>query len=127
MPQMGGETACCTCSDIKHHLLNARPENVRKEAKVIGQAGLPGSRLSKRESAVTIATNMAGRGTDILLGGDPRDLAQSCIESLAIPILTAGGVLLGSTRCQPFVTTSTDLMVNMQGLTWPRGVPIGCL
>ena len=48
-------------------LLNAKPENVRREAQTIAQAGLPG--------AVTIATNMAGRGTDIVLGGNPKGLA----------------------------------------------------
>lgn len=49
-------------------LLNAKPENVRLEAQVVAQAGLP--------SAVTIATNMAGRGTDIVLGGNPEGLTQ---------------------------------------------------
>ncbi|HKN88051.1 MAG TPA: preprotein translocase subunit SecA [Nitrospiraceae bacterium] len=46
---------------IKHHVLNAKYHE--KEAEVIAQAGQKG--------AVTIATNMAGRGTDILLGGNP--------------------------------------------------------
>ena len=46
---------------VKHHVLNAKYHE--KEAEIIAQAG--------RKSAVTIATNMAGRGTDILLGGNP--------------------------------------------------------
>jgi preprotein translocase subunit SecA len=46
---------------IKHHVLNAKYHE--KEAEIIAQAG--------RKGAVTIATNMAGRGTDILLGGNP--------------------------------------------------------
>jgi preprotein translocase subunit SecA len=46
---------------VKHHVLNAKYHE--KEAEVIAQAG--------RKGAVTIATNMAGRGTDILLGGNP--------------------------------------------------------
>ena len=54
---------------IEHRLLNARPERVAEEAAVIAQAGLPG--------AVTIATSMAGRGTDILLGGNARGLASA--------------------------------------------------
>nr|QWK41659.1 preprotein translocase subunit A [Akkesiphycus lubricus] len=48
---------------VPHQLLNAKPENVRREAKIVAQAGCLNS--------ITIATNMAGRGTDILLGGNP--------------------------------------------------------
>nr|YP_010835253.1 preprotein-translocase subunit a [Cryptomonas gyropyrenoidosa]WFQ82928.1 preprotein-translocase subunit a [Cryptomonas gyropyrenoidosa] len=47
---------------IPHNLLNAKPENLEREAEIIAQAG--------RYRSVTIATNMAGRGTDILLGGN---------------------------------------------------------
>ena len=54
---------------IKHQVLNARPENIGREAVIIAQAG--------RLNAVTIATNMAGRGTDIILGGNPETLAWS--------------------------------------------------
>jgi preprotein translocase subunit SecA len=50
-------------SNIPHNLLNAKPENVIKENEIIAQAG--------KKNAITIATNMAGRGTDILLGGNP--------------------------------------------------------
>ncbi len=54
---------------IAHNVLNAK--NHKREAEIIAQAG--------REGAVTIATNMAGRGTDILLGGNPEFLArQKC-------------------------------------------------
>lgn len=49
--------------NIKHRLLNARPENIKLESEIIAQAG--------KKYAVTVATNMAGRGTDILLGGNP--------------------------------------------------------
>lgn len=45
---------------IPHNLLNAKPENVERESEIISQAG--------RKGAVTISTNMAGRGTDIILG-----------------------------------------------------------
>jgi preprotein translocase subunit SecA len=48
---------------IKHRLLNARPENIKLESQIIAQAG--------KKGAITVATNMAGRGTDILLGGNP--------------------------------------------------------
>src|SRR6187397_2960110 len=52
---------------IKHEVLNAKFHE--KEAPIVAQAG--------RSGAVTIATNMAGRGTDILLGGNPQGLASS--------------------------------------------------
>ncbi len=51
---------------IKHNILNAK--NHEREAEIVAQAG--------RLGAVTIATNMAGRGTDILLGGNPEYLAR---------------------------------------------------
>ena len=50
-------------SQIPHQILNAKPENVKRESEIIAQAG--------ERFAVTIATNMAGRGTDIILGGNP--------------------------------------------------------
>jgi len=49
--------------NIPHELLNAKPENIKRESEIIAQAGCL--------SSVTIATNMAGRGTDVLLGGNP--------------------------------------------------------
>jgi preprotein translocase subunit SecA len=52
---------------IPHQVLNAKPEYVEREAEIVAQAG--------RAGAVTIATNMAGRGTDIILGGNPEPLA----------------------------------------------------
>mmetsp|Transcript_51040 Transcript_51040/g.119405 ORF Transcript_51040/g.119405 Transcript_51040/m.119405 type:complete len:1081 (-) Transcript_51040:131-3373(-) len=54
--------------DVKHQLLNAKPENVTKETEIIAASGRP--------SAVTISTNMAGRGTDILLGGNASMMAR---------------------------------------------------
>ena len=47
---------------LSYRLLNAKPENVKREAEIVAQAGEIGS--------ITIATNMAGRGTDIILGGN---------------------------------------------------------
>ena len=54
---------------IKHETLNAK--NHEREAHIVAQAG--------RVGAVTIATNMAGRGTDILLGGNPDVLADDVL------------------------------------------------
>ena len=47
---------------LAYEILNAKPENVRRESEIVAQAGKQGS--------ITIATNMAGRGTDIILGGN---------------------------------------------------------
>jgi preprotein translocase SecA subunit len=66
-------------SGIKHSVLNA--VNHEAEANIIAQAG--------RLGAVTIATNMAGRGTDILLGGNPEFLARTEIEKEWIGRLSA--------------------------------------
>ena len=55
---------------IKHNVLNAKHHE--KEAEIIAQAGVPG--------AVTIATNMAGRGTDIMLGGNAEYLAKAALR-----------------------------------------------
>jgi preprotein translocase subunit SecA len=53
---------------IPHTVLNAKPEHAAKEAETVAEAGQPG--------AVTIATNMAGRGVDIKLGGNAEHLAR---------------------------------------------------
>ena len=68
---------------IEHRVLNARQNE--QEADIIAQAGRPG--------AVTIATNMAGRGTDIVLGGLPEDLGNKN------QVLNAGGLhVIGTER-----------------------------
>ncbi|TVQ43518.1 MAG: preprotein translocase subunit SecA [Gloeocapsa sp. DLM2.Bin57] len=62
---------------IPHKLLNARPENVEKESEIVAQAG--------RKGAVTISTNMAGRGTDIILGGNSDYMARLKIREYLLP------------------------------------------
>jgi preprotein translocase subunit SecA len=57
-----------TRAGIKHTVLNAKPEHAAREAETVAEAGQPG--------AVTIATNMAGRGVDIKLGGNAEHLAH---------------------------------------------------
>src|SRR5262249_43921572 len=54
--------------EIPHTVLNAKPEHAAREAEIVAEAGQPG--------AVTIATNMAGRGVDIKLGGNAEHLSH---------------------------------------------------
>jgi preprotein translocase subunit SecA len=64
---------------IRHSVLNAKLHE--KEAEVVAQAG--------RSGAVTIATNMAGRGTDILLGGNPEVMATELLHKRGTNVLEA--------------------------------------
>ena len=68
---------------VKHWVLNAKQHE--KEAEIVAQAG--------RKGMITIATNMAGRGTDILLGGNPEFMAkQECVKKgIAQPLRAAQG------------------------------------
>ncbi|MFB6275922.1 MAG: preprotein translocase subunit SecA [Halothece sp.] len=62
---------------LPYNVLNARPENVERESEIIAQAG--------RKGAITIATNMAGRGTDIILGGNPDYMARLKLREYFMP------------------------------------------
>jgi preprotein translocase subunit SecA len=64
---------------VRHEVLNAKQHF--REATIIAQAGRPGS--------VTIATNMAGRGVDILLGGNPEGIAREKLQSEGIEVTEA--------------------------------------
>jgi preprotein translocase subunit SecA len=61
---------------IRHTVLNAKPEHAEREGEIIAEAGAPG--------AVTIATNMAGRGVDIKLGGNAEHLAGLEVAKLGL-------------------------------------------
>jgi preprotein translocase subunit SecA len=61
---------------VKHVVLNAKPEHAEREGETIAEAGRPG--------AVTIATNMAGRGVDIKLGGNPEHMTQVELRKLGV-------------------------------------------
>ncbi len=63
---------------IEHEVLNAKHHE--READIVAQAG--------RKGSVTIATNMAGRGTDILLGGNPEQMADDAVGEPDIPPFT---------------------------------------
>ena len=70
---------------VKHNLLNAKPELAEKEGEIIAQAG--------KKGAVTISTNMAGRGVDIKLGGNP------CTEDENKEVKELGGLyVIGTER-----------------------------
>jgi len=70
---------------IPHEVLNAKQHE--REAQIVAQAG--------RKGAVTVSTNMAGRGTDILLGGNPEAMTREyCLKNkLAMPYAPAGSVI----------------------------------
>jgi preprotein translocase subunit SecA len=86
---------------VPHNVLNAKQHE--REAYVVAQAGTPG--------AVTVATNMAGRGTDIVLGGNPEMLArievleQSPEELLSDPERRDAAIAAATTR---FIATCKD-------------------
>ena len=64
-------------AEIPHQVLNAKQHE--REARIMAQAG--------RKGAVTVSTNMAGRGTDILLGGNPEEMTRDYFlkNKLAMP------------------------------------------
>jgi len=66
---------------VPHRVLNAKPENVEKESEIVAQSG--------RRGAVTLSTNMAGRGTDILLGGNPDFMARLRVREALMPRLVS--------------------------------------
>jgi len=63
---------------LPHQLLNAKPDLVERESEIIAQAG--------RVGAITISTNMAGRGTDIILGGNSAFMARLKLRELLMPM-----------------------------------------
>lgn len=80
---------------IRHEVLNAKPENVEREAEIVAQSG--------RLGAVTIATNMAGRGTDIILGGNAEFMARLKLREMLMPrvVKPAEGVFVSVKKAPP--------------------------
>nr|ARW68246.1 preprotein-translocase subunit a [Chondria sp. (in: red algae)] len=64
--------------NIPYNLLNAKPINIKREAEIIAEAGI--------KNSITISTNMAGRGTDIILGGNPEKVIESVIKQKVLGI-----------------------------------------
>ena len=95
-------------SGIPHNVLNAKYHE--REAEIIAQAG--------RRGAVTIATNMAGRGTDILLGGNPEFLAREFLKKQEIDPDEATPEQFETelARSKQIVDKEHDDVVNIGGL-----------
>jgi len=100
---------------LSYQLLNAKPENVRRESEIVAQAGKQGS--------ITIATNMAGRGTDIILGGninfkiqkelyDILTVARNYILSKKINILQSALKNRFNCTSQKFVSVLISLLAD---------------
>jgi len=93
---------------IQHQVLNAKQHE--REAGIIAQAGRPG--------AVTIATNMAGRGVDILLGGNPEGLAREELRHKGLDLNALEPGVWEETFAQAKETTAADreVVLNTGGL-----------
>ena len=98
---------------LPYQILNAKPENVRRESEIVAQAGKKGT--------ITIATNMAGRGTDIVLGGnlnfkiqkelyDILTLAKNSILSKKINILHSRLITQFKGSSQKFISVLLSLL-----------------
>ncbi|NEQ66565.1 MAG: preprotein translocase subunit SecA, partial [Symploca sp. SIO2D2] len=89
---------------IPHNLLNARPENVERESEIVAQAG--------RKGSLTIATNMAGRGTDIILGGNSDYMARLKLREYFMPKIVKPEEEDG---LSPIATSGTNKQSSAQG------------
>ncbi|MFL5897470.1 MAG: preprotein translocase subunit SecA, partial [Solirubrobacterales bacterium] len=96
---------------IKHAVLNAKPEHAEREGELIAQAG--------RKGAVMIATNMAGRGVDIKLGGDPEQLAIVELKKQGITHESEGyeeALAAKAAELEPECRTEADEVRELGGL-----------
>jgi len=95
-------------SGVKHVVLNAKYHEM--EAEIVAQAG--------RVGAVTIATNMAGRGTDILLGGNPEYLARTTLKEQGVDYREAQEELWKEEyeKARKQVAQAHDKVVTLGGL-----------
>ena len=105
---------------LSYQILNAKPENVRRESEIVAQAG--------KKNAITIATNMAGRGTDIILGGninfkiqkelyDILTIARNFILAKKLNILQSPLKTQFNCISQKFLSVLTSLVADKEFLT----------
>ena len=94
---------------VKHEVLNAKAH--AREADIIAQAGRPG--------AVTVATNMAGRGVDIMLGGNPEGMARTQLKKQGVSIDDPSYAALEAKLTEEFeeqIAPSKEIVINAGGL-----------
>ena len=97
---------------LKYEILNAKPENVRRESEIIAQAGKQGS--------ITIATNMAGRGTDIILGGNIKFKIRKILYVLLVSYknqLRTNGIKTIFPSLQQLVGVSQKFLIFLTSLS----------
>ena len=85
--------------NLSYQLLNAKPENVKKESEIIAQAGEKG--------AITIATNMAGRGTDIVLGGNIKFKIQKELYQYLLLLINKKQLIYNDSVISNFIKTDS--------------------
>ncbi|GFP84300.1 protein translocase subunit seca2 chloroplastic [Phtheirospermum japonicum] len=102
---------------IPHNVLNARPKYAAREAEIVAQAG--------RKNAITLSTNMAGRGTDIILGGNPKMLAKEILEVTLLSTLTENvpdlDIDSGTTSRKSMEPSELWKLVDEQSEIYPLG------
>ena len=91
---------------VPHQLLNARPENVKKESEIVAQAG--------KKCSLTLATNMAGRGTDILLGGNHKYLTESSLDLYFSKLQNSRKIL---TLSSSYTKENNEIILKKQSLS----------